>query len=56
MPTADDLVRLLGLRSHPEGGFYVETYRAAEQVGPRSLAMAIYYLLVPETFTRPDRS
>ncbi len=55
MPTADDLVRLLGLRPHPEGGFYVETYRAAEQVGPRSLATAIYTLLVPETFSAIHR-
>jgi predicted cupin superfamily sugar epimerase len=45
----DDLVRMLGLKPHPEGGYYQETYRAPTQVrtsrGPRAAGTAIYYLL-----------
>ncbi|MDY7231282.1 cupin domain-containing protein [Hyalangium rubrum] len=45
----DELVRTLGLRPHPEGGYYQETYRAPLRVetprGPRSAGTAIYYLL-----------
>lgn len=44
--TAEEVVRLLDLRSHPEGGHYRETYRdpAGNAVG-RSASTAIYYLL-----------
>jgi predicted cupin superfamily sugar epimerase len=45
----DELVSALGLKPHPEGGYYKETYRAQVQVetprGPRSVGTAIYYLL-----------
>jgi predicted cupin superfamily sugar epimerase len=45
----DELVRALGLKPHPEGGYYHETYRASAQVqtprGPRAAGTAIYYLL-----------
>jgi predicted cupin superfamily sugar epimerase len=41
----------LGLQPHPEGGWYVETYRHADGVereeGTRSLGTAIYFLLLP---------
>lgn len=41
----------LGLRPHPEGGWYAETYRHADSVerpaGERSLGTAIYFLLLP---------
>ena len=41
MPSADDLIRELGLQPHPvEGGFFRETYRS-----PHS--SAIYFLLKP---------
>jgi predicted cupin superfamily sugar epimerase len=36
--TADDIIARLGLQPHPEGGHYIETFRAAEST-------AIYYLL-----------
>ena len=55
--TADDAIRLLGLKPHPvEGGFFRETYRSAAALpaavlpghgGPRSVSTAIYYLLKP---------
>lgn len=52
--SAADLVRLLGLRPHPEGGHYVETFRSLTRVTPagatrpdqvRAGSTAIYYLL-----------
>jgi predicted cupin superfamily sugar epimerase len=52
---AADLVKALGLLPHPEGGWFRETYRAAETVGgsalprrfggDRSVSTAIYFLL-----------
>jgi uncharacterized protein len=48
-----ELARVLGLRPHPEGGWFRETYRSSIEFepdgydGPRSAATAIYYLLQP---------
>jgi uncharacterized protein len=39
------VIAWLGLRPHPEGGHFVETYRHAPADGGRGLATAIYYLL-----------
>jgi predicted cupin superfamily sugar epimerase len=41
--TADDIVRLLDLSPHPEGGHFRETYR--DDGRPRGASTAIYYLL-----------
>jgi len=41
--TADDIVRLLDLKPHPEGGHFRETFRDA--CAPRGASTAIYYLL-----------
>jgi predicted cupin superfamily sugar epimerase len=46
--TADEVVRLLGLAPHPEGGFYRETFRDASSQGERGASTAIYYLLREE--------
>jgi predicted cupin superfamily sugar epimerase len=44
--SADDVIRLLELRPHPEGGHYRETFRDAATVGPgRAASTAIYFLL-----------
>ncbi len=53
--TAVAWVRALALRPHPEGGYYRETYRAAEEIpasglparfgGARACSTAIYFLL-----------
>jgi len=43
--TADDIIRLLDLKPHPEGGFYVETFRDSAKDGGRSHSTAIYFLL-----------
>ncbi|QDO97283.1 cupin domain-containing protein [Ferrovibrio terrae] len=44
--TAEEVIKLLGLQPHPEGGHYVETFRdpAADAQG-RSHSTAIYFLL-----------
>jgi predicted cupin superfamily sugar epimerase len=55
VPTAAQITRALGLRPHPEGGFYVETYRAEERIGGRAVSTAIYYLLTPDTFSALHR-
>jgi len=53
--TAADYVRAYQMQPHPEGGFYAETYRSAEQIdraalpdrfsGARPFSTAIYFLL-----------
>jgi predicted cupin superfamily sugar epimerase len=55
--TAEDVIRLLGLKPHPvEGGFFRETYRSPDAIpssalprhrAARSVGTAIYYLLKP---------
>ncbi|MDY6961090.1 MAG: cupin domain-containing protein [Pseudomonadota bacterium] len=42
--TAEDIIRTLGMQRHPEGGWYVETFRDPAG-GPRGHSTAIYYLL-----------
>ncbi|MEE2930355.1 MAG: cupin domain-containing protein [Pseudomonadota bacterium] len=41
---ANEIIRLLNMKTHPEGGHYVETHRLAEN-GDRPSSTAIYYLL-----------
>jgi predicted cupin superfamily sugar epimerase len=50
-PRARELIALLELRPHPEGGFYREIHRSTELIvrsdgAVRSALTAIYYLLV----------
>jgi len=45
---ADDIIRLLGLQPHPEGGHYRETFRDSRSVDTgsgRAASTAIYFLL-----------
>jgi predicted cupin superfamily sugar epimerase len=44
MPDAATIVAALGLRPHPEGGWYRETFRSAAD-GRRSAVTAIHFLL-----------
>ncbi|MFZ6010156.1 MAG: cupin domain-containing protein [Bacteroidota bacterium] len=56
--TADYWIQTLGMQAHPEGGFYKETYRSAEEIqaqalpgrfnASRSFSTAIYFLLRSE--------
>jgi uncharacterized protein len=44
--SAADVIKLLGLRPHPEGGHFHEIFRDARTVeGQRAASTAIYYLL-----------
>jgi predicted cupin superfamily sugar epimerase len=46
LPTAADIIRLLDLKPHPEGGHFRETFRDARTVeGGRAVSTAIYFLL-----------
>ncbi|NQY96043.1 MAG: cupin domain-containing protein [Henriciella sp.] len=40
---ANEIIRLLGMQPHPEGGHYAETFRASGE--GRAASTAIYYLL-----------
>ncbi|HEX6245637.1 MAG TPA: cupin domain-containing protein [Polyangiales bacterium] len=57
MLDAQILIETLGLKPHPEGGFYVETFRAPLQIdshahpGPRNASTAIYFLLRRQDFS-----
>jgi uncharacterized protein len=42
---ADDVIRLLALKPHPEGGHFRETFRDDAGSDGRSRSTAIYYLL-----------
>ena len=43
--TAAEIIRLLDLKPHPEGGHFRETFRDPRQVGGRAVSTAIYFLL-----------
>jgi len=46
VPTAADIIRLLGLKPHPEGGHFIETFRDDRMIdGGRAASTAIYFLL-----------
>lgn len=55
---ADELIALLDLRPHPEGGFYRELFRSASHVtttdsrGTRTALTTIYFLLPGDTHSR----
>lgn len=45
LPTAESIIRRLGLAPHPEGGHFRETWRAPASDGQRGSGTAIYFLL-----------
>lgn len=56
VPRAAELIRHLDLKSHPEGGFYRETWRsslnvAVDQRPNRSALTTIYFLLAAGSFS-----
>lgn len=63
--TADEIKQLLRLSPHPEGGHFIQTYKAADHIpgqclppryhAPRSAGTAVYYLLEPWTFSEMHR-
>jgi predicted cupin superfamily sugar epimerase len=60
-PRADELIHLLKLQSHPEGGHFIETFRSSLSVTPndsrgaRGGLTVIYFLLVGESMSRWHR-
>jgi predicted cupin superfamily sugar epimerase len=60
MLSAEEIIKLLNLEKHQEGGYFEETYRSTEVVsdprrGQRAYSTAIYYLLIPGTFSEMHR-
>ena len=43
--TADEIIRALDLKPHPEGGYFRETFRDDASPNGRAYSTAIYYLL-----------
>lgn len=43
--TADTIITQLNMQPHPEGGYYIETFRDEGDPQPRGACTAIYYLL-----------
>ncbi len=43
--TAGQIIQLLNLKPHPEGGHFGETFRDATGIGGRAASTAIYFLL-----------
>lgn len=60
MKDAKYWIQQLGLESHPEGGFYRQTYRAEMEIevarlGTRAASTAIYFLLEGKDFSALHR-
>jgi len=53
--SAADVIRLLGLVPHPEGGHYRETFRDESPGGGRAVSTAIYFLLAAGELSRWHR-
>jgi predicted cupin superfamily sugar epimerase len=43
--TTAEIIRVLNLRPHPEGGHFIETFRDTTGAGGRAASTAIYFLL-----------
>ena len=58
-PTATEMAASLGLAPHPEGGFFLETYRAAQTLstprGDRAASTAIIFLVTEDSVSRLHR-
>jgi len=51
--TAQDIIKTLNMQPHPEGGWYVETWRS--DVGERPSGSSIYFLLEADQRSRWHR-
>ena len=58
-PTAAQMAASLGLAPHPEGGYFLETYRAAQTLstprGVRQASTAIIFLITQDSVSRLHR-
>lgn len=55
MRDAREIIDALGMAPHPEGGWYVETWRAPAEKDARAVGTAIYYLLEGDQFSHWHR-
>ena len=65
IPVADAWIRRLGMQPHPEGGYYREVYRAAEEIpaaglpgrfaDSRAISTSIYFMLAGDDVSRFHR-
>jgi predicted cupin superfamily sugar epimerase len=53
--TFEDVIALLDLKPHPEGGHFRETFRDADPEGGRAASTAIYFLLAAGEVSRWHR-
>ena len=53
--TANEIIAMLDLAPHPEGGWYRETWRADADAGDRAAGTSIYFLLAAEQFSHWHR-
>ena len=53
--SVEEIIRLLDLRPHPEGGHYRETFRDAAETDGRPASTAIYFLLAANEFSHWHR-
>lgn len=53
--SVDDVIRLLQLQPHPEGGHYRETFRDLSGNSGRAASTAIYYLLAKDEISHWHR-
>ncbi len=53
--TAHDIIRLLDLLPHPEGGYYRETFRDSAAIDGRASSTCIYFLLPSGVVSRWHR-
>ena len=61
MKKTEEIIKKLGLKPHPEGGYFKETYRSLGKInkdslhstynGKRSYSTCIYFLLTSDTFS-----
>lgn len=45
---AAEIIRILSMNKHPEGGWYVETFRSGNETEGRAQVTAIYFLLAAD--------
>jgi uncharacterized protein len=53
--SAEEIIRLLDLKPHPEGGHYRETFRDPVEIDGRAASTAIYFLLAEDEFSHWHR-
>ena len=56
-PRAKEIIEKFNLNSHPEGGFYAETYRSEEMISgkDRQLLTSIYFLITGSSISKFHR-